>query len=260
MAAQGSPTPIFVVGCPRSGTSLVGEIIAHHTWVLNAEEATLVFALHRWQALLAPPVAPLTEAFLRDVGALIRTTMLDSALRAGRSFVVDHTPWHAQCLEAVFKVFPEAYVVHVVRNPWDVAASLERSFAAGYSWAGGTLSDRVDLWVRSVDAVEQCEPNPRVLGVRYEDLCERPEPVTRGLFERLALPWQPQVLTGYTTLHAGSTSDRQPIGRLTGTEIQLVARATVPSSVDTEVTALLGARGQWLAREHGYGKWVDMTP
>ena len=103
--------PIIVLGCPRSGTTLIGEVIARHTQVLNAEEATLVFAFHRWQALLAPPVAPLIETFLRDVRALIRATMFEAAVRAGKSFVVDHSPWHAQCLEAVFRVFPEAYVV-----------------------------------------------------------------------------------------------------------------------------------------------------
>lgn len=64
-----NPTPVFVVGCPRSGTTLVGDVIARHGQVLNAEEATLVFALHRSQALLAP----LTETFLRDVRELIRS-------------------------------------------------------------------------------------------------------------------------------------------------------------------------------------------
>lgn len=186
---------VFVVGCPRSGTSLVGALLAAHPAVYDAEEASLVYLFSQWQtALRRPPQAPLTEIFLERLGALVADTMRSTGWQRDVTHILDHTPWHVLCLDAVFALFPEARVVHIVRNPWDTVESLARSFQAGYAWAGNDTAARIRLWQRCLGAAEAYRDDPRVHEVRYEDLYHAPQATAQWLLSILGLDWHSRVI------------------------------------------------------------------
>jgi hypothetical protein len=84
-----SPRAVFVIGCPRSGTSLVGGLIGRHPMVFNAEESLFLYLMSNWSAMLKPPVAPLTERFITAASALMKETMACPLLGRGVPTVPD---------------------------------------------------------------------------------------------------------------------------------------------------------------------------
>jgi Sulfotransferase family len=89
-----SQRAVFVIGCPRSGTSLVGGLIGRHPMVFNAEESLFLYLMSNWSAMLRPPVAPLTERFITAASALMKETMLTATTEAGRSIYARRSrPW-----------------------------------------------------------------------------------------------------------------------------------------------------------------------
>jgi hypothetical protein len=194
--------PVFVVGCPRSGTTLVGELIAASPRVLNGEESFFIYLMYRWRAMLRPPVAPLTTMFLDRARSLMHELITAETVAAGKQYFLDHTPWHALCLEDVWMLFPNARVIHVVRHPADVVASLRHSYEAGYRWAGQTVAERVVLWKTFVAAMQPNEQDPRVRLIRYEDLCASPAEQTRSLLDWLNLSYSEDYLAVFARPHA----------------------------------------------------------
>lgn len=248
------PAPtVFVVGCPRSGTTLVGELIARHSQVFNAEETMLLRVLQRCEVLRAAPAAPLAERFLDEATLLVRRLLDEARRQAGTACVVDHSPWHALCLDKAFEVFPEATAVQVIRNPWDVVASLHRSYEAGYRWAGATDRRRTRLWLEFVHAAEARAHDRRVHRVRYEDIWSDPRRAAQQLMTRLGLPWEEEVLKAYARLHAGSTSRRQPVGRLDGDgRVRFRPPEPFPGRYHPGVTRWVEADDPGVLRRHGY--------
>ena len=194
--------PVFVVGCPRSGTTLVGELIAAHGDVFNGKESLFLYLLKNWEAMLQPPLAPLTTQFLAAAKRLMRDLVITETLGSGKSHYLDHTPWHALCLEELWSVFPEAKVVHVVRHPADVVASLGHSYAAGFRWAGATVAARAQIWLDFLDAVRPYTGDERLLTLRYEDLCSRPSHEGRSIYQWIDLRWDDAKLDVFASPHA----------------------------------------------------------
>jgi hypothetical protein len=249
----GHVTVIFVVGCPRSGTSLVGELIAGHTAVFNGEESLFLYLMSNWSAMLKPPVAPLTERFLMAASALMKETILKATQEAGKWVFVDHSPWHALCLAEVYRLFPEARVVHVVRHAAEVANSLARSYGAGYRWAGTSAVDRVALWCQFVSAADRYRTHPGFIELRYEDLCQSPVEKTQWLLHALGLSWQDDVLQAFSRLHAGATSNRPPLALLS--DAGLFFREPEPiahAQFDLDITRAIDDLARPLLVAHDY--------
>jgi hypothetical protein len=210
------PTTVFVVGCPRSGTTLVGELLASSDHVYNGEESLFLYLMHSWRAMLRPPIAPLTETFIPRAAVLMKEVITGTTADAGKSHFVDHTPWHGLCLGDIWSLFPEAKVIHVVRHPAAVLSSLAHSHAAGYSWAGNSINDRALLWRRFTATVAAHEKDDRFSLIKYEDLCADPVARSRSLFEWVSLPWDEGCLDIFTTAHAANPG--RPFTLATSTE------------------------------------------
>lgn len=200
MAVNG-PGTIFVVGCPRSGTTLVGELFGSSNRVYNARESFLIDRVHSWQQMLVL-TSPLAKAFVNRAEALVQELILSASTDPGKTHLVDHTPWHALYVEDIWRLFSRAQIVHVVRHPASVVASLERSYAAGYAWAGSTIHDRIMLWKRFVNSMAKHPESDLVRHIRYEDLCAKPVQVAQSLFHWVSLPWENEFLDAFARPHA----------------------------------------------------------
>lgn len=242
---------VFVVGCPRSGTTLVGEVLAVNPSALNGEESQILYLMNTWRAMLHR-ASPLTEPFIAAVTALVKETTVEETKARGKSIYVDHSPWHALCLPEVWDIFPHARVVHVVRNPADVVDSLRRSYLAGYRWAGATTRDRVQLWMRFVDHVESHRADPRLVEIRYEDIAADPRESLRRLVASIGWSWDERFLLPLATLHSGWTSSREPIGRVDVAGQLSLKRPDAPRPPSKRVaSALAEIAAEQLAR-YGY--------
>jgi len=208
-AADGDPSelPVFVVGMPRSGTSLVEQIAASHPKVFGAGELKeLGRIVAGGGAKTAPDRAGAYLATLRSLGN-------------GASRVIDKMPDNLFLLGHVAALFPGARIIFCRRDPRDTCLSCYFTlFAAGNLFAYDL--DDCALRQRESDRLaahwRSTLPNP-MLTVDYEALVDDPERESRKLIDFLGLDWDPACLdfhkTERTVVTTSSWQVRQPLYR-----------------------------------------------
>ena len=201
----GSPSeqPVFVLGMPRSGTTLVEQILSAHPDVHGAGEHGLFPALvSRMRSpaglgfpLLASGLSPpdlqnLADAYLRHL----------EAVSGGKTRVVDKTVGNFELVGLIHLCLPNARIIHCRRDPRDVCVScFSTRFSGGHDYAYdlhelGRYWRRYDRLMAHWSAVL---PPGRVLDVSYEDLVDDLEGSAQRLVAHLGLPWDDACLRFY---------------------------------------------------------------
>jgi tetratricopeptide (TPR) repeat protein len=219
-----SERPVFVVGMPRSGTTLVEQILAAHPRVFGAGERRFAAAgLGLLPALLGRSADPLdclgdlTSQAARHSAEwhLGRLAQLDGG-RAER--VVDKMPDNYALLGWIVTLFPRARLIHVRRDPRDVALSCWMTNFAEIRWANDLahIAARIRQYQRLMAHWRAVLPAP-VLELDYEKLVADPERLGRRLLEWVGLDWRPECLEFHRTRRlvrtASATQVRRPIHR-----------------------------------------------
>jgi tetratricopeptide (TPR) repeat protein len=193
-----SSKPVFVVGMPRSGTSLAEQIIASHPDAYGAGE------LHFWAALIAKGTG-LTDGILSEPA---RAKVADEYLRileassANASRVVDKAPVNSDFLGLIYSVFPNARVIYMQRDPIDTCLSCYfQEFLLGLNFTFD-LSDLTHYYrehQRIMAHWRAVLPPGFILEVPYEKLVADQEAWSRKMLEFIGLEWNPRVLEFHTT-------------------------------------------------------------
>ena len=212
-----SERPVFVVGMPRSGTTLAEQILASHPKVHGAGE--LPFwngAAGRCAAAADSTDDSGDDARLRrladDYLALLGEVSQD-ALR-----VVDKMPANFMFLGLIHAALPSARIIHLERNPIDTCLSIYfQNFGAAHSYASD-LNDLAHYYVeyqRIMDHWRRILPAGLMLDVPYEGLVANPEYWSRTMVEFIGLPWDARCRDFHGTERIVSTFSkwqaRQPI-------------------------------------------------
>lgn len=258
-----SKAPLFIVGMPRSGTTLVEAILSRHPAVLTQGEASGLPGVESAALARFNPSRRLMgrhELILeldRDwLNGRAETLLRQATAGAGTapSVITDKLPENAVRLGLAARLFPNARVVHVRRHPLDAGVSnfFQRfSHGQGYSnrldWIGlrtRQIADSMAAWKRAIDLP--------ILDLSYERLVEDPEGQARRLLAFAGLDWTPDVLEPQRTPRAVLTASqwqvRQPIYRGSVARWTRYERWLGPmieamggrSWIDREVAALLG--------------------
>ncbi len=175
---------LFVVGAPRSGTTWVQLLLAGGGDIATVNETHLFSSwltslLGTWSGRGLHPrrigISELIErdewvAHVRRLAEVILTRIADRY--PGAKIVMEKTPDHALWLRQIHDVFPDAYFLHIVRDPRSVVASLRAaSNDWGMHWAASGIIENARLWRTFVWAVLDSQvPQDRILQIRYEDL------------------------------------------------------------------------------------------
>jgi hypothetical protein len=194
---------LFLVGAPRSGTNWLQRMLAAHPDVVALPSETHLFShglrhldTQVQHGLLTSPATgmvylPRTEwvAAMRAFCVLVYGRVADS-LDPSAALIVERSPHHGLHLALIGEVFPDAAVVHIIRDGRDVARSL-----AHREWGPDGVAAAAEQWRDSVRAARAAAPLlSRYYEVRYEDLMSAPRAQVAALFERLGLAAPPAVL------------------------------------------------------------------
>lgn len=225
LATKGHPSeaPIFIVGMPRSGTTLTEQIIAGDAHVYGAGELSFLSASVLERYAFSPIDEPSRFVELGstlDPKAIGETYLgwLPKSAQAKQRFT-DKMPHNFRLIGLIRIIFPNAKIVHVSRSPFDTCLSnFKNAFAAeglNYSYDLRDLGRYYNLYRGYMKHWAAVLPPGGYFTLRYEDLVTTPEPVTRDLFEYLDLEWSPDVLNFHTSkreIHTASFAQvRQPI-------------------------------------------------
>lgn len=229
LAGAGDDTrrPVFVVGLPRSGTTLVEQILASHSRVHGAGELRLArkaldavpAAVGRdgrmsacFEALTAAHVNQIAGDHLAALAAIVsRDGAADAADR-----VVDKMPENALYLGWIALLFPNATLIHVRRDPRDVALSCWMANFNSIRWANDPshIAARIRehrrlmaYWDRALSA------RIRIHHLDYERLVDHLEGESRGLLAACGLDWEPACLRFHETRRPVRTASKTQVRR-----------------------------------------------
>jgi tetratricopeptide (TPR) repeat protein len=190
------PVPIFVVGLPRSGTTLLDRILDNHPDAVSTGERIDFPRQLRWAANRNGN--DLVDATLLerlpgvDYGELGRRYLAQTQWRAqGSRFYVDKLPVNQMLLGLIHRALPQAPILHMVRDPMDVCFSNYKALfgeSYPYSYQKGALSAHYVQYRGLMQHWHTVMPG-RVLDVSYSDLVHDPEAVLSGVFAHCGLRW-----------------------------------------------------------------------
>lgn len=223
-----SPVPVFLLGMPRSGTTLVEQILGSHSQVFGAGELSqiseLVQKLNAWEVNLGSgrsypdcvddmPASEVRQFAERALDEL-------QALAPDAQRIVDKLPHNFEHIGLIKLLFPNAAILHMQREPRDVAISNYfmnygakfggMGFAYELTWIGEQLVDHQRL----MDHWHAVFPG-QILEIDYDALVEDAEGWARKIIGHLGLEWEPGVLNFQELDRAVKTASvwqvRQPI-------------------------------------------------
>jgi tetratricopeptide (TPR) repeat protein len=216
-----SDIPVFVVGMPRSGTSLIEQIIASHPDAAGAGELQDMLRLSRKLLNGANYRDSLLGRNLPDRATLdaLREEYLAALRKHGATArrIVDKMPENFYMLGVIAALFPKAKIIHVRRHPLDTCLSCYFQMFEQLFWSFD-LKWIAEAYCRYRDAMaywEKTLPPGRLLHVDYENLIEHPEEEIRRLLAHIGLEWDPACLDFASSRRAVRTVSvwqvRQPL-------------------------------------------------
>jgi tetratricopeptide (TPR) repeat protein len=218
-----SRVPVFIVGMPRSGTTLVEQILASHPQVYGAGEISefgkLAGGMRGANGSEFPEcAAPLSGEQLRGLGT--RYVRAIQGISPAAERIVNKMPYNFDYVGMIHLALPNARVIHTSRDPRDTALScFSILFGQGQEFAYD-LSE-LGRYIRAYEVLMEhwraVLPPGVMLDVRYEELVENLDAETRRIVAHCGLEWDDRCLGFYETQRPVATASvnqvRQPIYR-----------------------------------------------
>lgn len=216
--ANPSNLPIFIVGMPRSGSTLVEQILASHPDVYGAGELSYLNDLIQY-----PDYSHTTLSYpenIRQLSPTITNKYLTHLQRICNSAIriTDKMPNHFMAIGLIHALFPNAKIIHVKRNPIDTCLSCyTKLFSHGhyYSYDLTELGQYYHCYERIMNHWRAVLPSNAWLEINYESMIDHLEVEAKRLVDYCDLPWNPACLNFYESKRAIRTASfmqvRQPV-------------------------------------------------
>jgi tetratricopeptide (TPR) repeat protein len=215
-----SETPVFILGMPRSGTTLTEQIIASHPSVFGAGElrdlTDLMNSRHVGSGFYPEKILGLTPEQMATLGQEYHAGLKKRAPGALR--ITDKMPENYLFIGMIKLILPNAKIIHVSRHPLDTCLSC---FTRLFSFHQEGTYDLYELgrlyreYKLLMDHWRAVLPPNSFMDIRYEDLVDDTETHARRLIEYCGLPWDEACLEFHKTKRnvrtASVTQVRQPI-------------------------------------------------
>jgi tetratricopeptide (TPR) repeat protein len=221
-----NPDPIFIIGLPRSGSTLIEQILASHSKVEGTYELVhIAQATRRLRGRDPDPSNPrypgvLTEMNAEEFSTLGRQYLADTRIyRTSKAFFIDKMPNNVRHLGLIHLMLPNAPIIDARREPMACCFSnLKQLFAKGqeFTYSIDDIARYYRTYLELMEHWEQVLPG-RILRVQHEDLVADLETQVRRILEYCGLDFEPQCIDFHKTARsvrtASSEQVRQPISR-----------------------------------------------
>ena len=205
--------PIFIVGMPRSGTSLVEQIISSHHKVYGAGELNVLDKL----------IAPIFNDYLVHNNTLSEKNFLSirqgylnnlSSLNVSESIITDKMPTNFANIGFILKAFPEAKIIHLKRDAMAVCWSIYQRYfpseSLGFPYDMKDLGQFYNSYTELMTFWHELSPN-QIYDISYEDLTMNQEEETRKLLEYCELDWDENCLNFHKNIRAVKTASSSQV-------------------------------------------------
>lgn len=196
------PMPIFIVGMPRSGTTLLDRMLSNHSQVVSAGEINDFRRQLRWMTDVPPGgVSSMLEVLRRssaiDFVQLGERYLAQTQWRAGdKRYFVDKLPINVRMVPFIRRALPQAPILHLVRDPMDVCFSNFKAMlgmASAYSYDMQALAHYYGEYARLVRHWHATSPGA-MLDVSYTALVRDTETTLRQVLAHCGLQWEESCL------------------------------------------------------------------
>lgn len=206
-AKAGSIEPIFIVGMPRSGTSLTEQILASHPEVYGAGELTMIDDIRGKYFGIAGTNSGYPDCLQTATDSVMNESrkeclgQLSSLAGSGYRMVTDKMPENFWNLGLIRLIFPAAKIIHCIRNPLDTCISCYfTDFRDGHEYSCDLSS--LGVYYRQYQKVMRhwkYALRIPLFEVRYEDLVDNAEETSRTLVDYCGLEWDSRCLNSHKT-------------------------------------------------------------
>jgi len=218
MIGNPTKTPVFIVGTPRSGTTLTEQILSSHPDVFGAGELhwfpeTASGLQEYLKAAMPYPqcLSNLTESSINELA--LKYSKYTHSLANGERRIVDKMPGNFLHLGFIHILFPNARIIHCRREPRDTCISMFcHQFPSGvpYSYDLYKLGAFYSQYERTMEHWRKVLPGDTMIEIDYENLVNNQEVESRRLLDFLGLEWNDDCLEFYKQRRSVNTaSDTQ---------------------------------------------------
>lgn len=250
--------PVFIGGCDRSGTTMLGAMLGTHNHCLCVPESQFIIdslssssshpgnvELHKvWQAIkqhprfllwhleIANPLVERPDTKQTTFSNLIEKIVQVYGKQAGKEAFhiwIDHTPTNTKHFATLQYIFQDAKLLHIVRDGRAVAASI-----LPLNWGPNTIDKAAYFWLRNLSyglAAESYFSPDSVKRVKYENLVAMPEETLQKICTFIGITYHPQMVFGsgfqlpaYTQNQHALVGKRPDAGRINAWEQKLTTR------------------------------------
>jgi hypothetical protein len=218
-------SPIFIVGMPRTGTTLVERILAGHSEVTSAGE------LHDFSSELVKEIQRHSQGKPVAKDRIVQASLKVDFARLGRNYVkaarqavepaspqfIDKLPFNLLYCGLIHRALPNARIIHMVRDPMDTCYAIYKTLfgqAYPFSYDLDELATYYIAYRKLMAHWHQVMPG-LILDVAYEDVVADPEQQARRLVAHCGLDWEPECLEFHKSKAASTTASavqvRQPL-------------------------------------------------
>lgn len=217
---------VFLVGCPRSGTTLLQSLLASHPEVASFPETKFFDHIEPWfeprrkrWGLVSRRLRVRLESFFRD--ELNQPELIDQLPRIfifkgyysrrfmkilrtltkqqHKSILLEKTPEHIFYIDYIEKFLPDSKIIHILRQGPDVIASLYQVTHKYPQWWDGAwdIERCIKRWIQSVEISFRYSSKPNHILVKYEDLLKNPAFILEELCDFIGMEFDPKMLEDY---------------------------------------------------------------
>lgn len=170
-------TPIYVIGSPRSGTTLIGSYLGSSNKIKNLSEFMgIAFNFTKLPLLYKNVPSKVKKEYIKSIQDHTFWFLEETTIEEGYHYYCDSTPWNIMNIKEMenYNLNRNAIYILMIRDVRGVLKSLEKSSKQGYSWASNEYIENAKLYNQCYRNVKYL-PKDRTIILDYDQLCNKPQ-------------------------------------------------------------------------------------